>query len=213
MSIKLANGEKIVRSYDYGMTKTKNGLNSNATTKNLTITNKRIIHRQCGKGLASDSIIQSDMPINSAKYVNVSYKRTRYPIFLIWALLMFVLSILCFAQCGEPAYEGTPIATMFTAFGIITMLAAIAFIFMYIFKKDYAIDCNISAEGVVTPNVFAVSSRSYNSRTSRVFSNAAAMGNSSNKRIKIRVNGEIAKQIAEELGAVITSVNNGEFDE
>lgn len=83
---------------------------------------------------------------------------------------------------------------------------------MFIFKKDYVLNCNIGTEGVVTPGVFSINSRSGNTRTRRIFSNAAAMGNSRSMSVKIKVDSKIAKQVAEELGAVITAVNNGEYD-
>lgn len=93
MSVQLSNGEKIVRSYDYGRTEVKGSPNFNQTINNLTITNKRIIHSQRGKGLGADSYTQSDMPISSAKYVNVFYKLQRYPIFLLLGLVYFAMAL------------------------------------------------------------------------------------------------------------------------
>ena len=92
MSIKLANDEKIVKSYEYaGVSKLGIG-NSASTTKTLTVTNKRIIHESVTTGMGTDCVSTQEIPVKSAKYVNVYYGMKSYSILLLMGILFMLIA-------------------------------------------------------------------------------------------------------------------------
>ena len=90
MSIQLSNNEKILRTYDYATAKSR-GLAATKRSKTLIITNKRIIHKEISKGANTTSVNMSEMPIETAKYIRTSFKKTGYPILIVFAVLAAIV--------------------------------------------------------------------------------------------------------------------------
>ena len=196
MSIQLSNNEKILRTYDYATAKSR-GLAAAKRSKTLIITNKRIIHKEISKGANTTSVNMSEMPIETAKYIRTSFKKTGYPILIVFAVLAAIVGTIMLILLKN-----------FIPFLITGIMAAIC-IFIYIKKKDYAFSCSIDTNTHIT-NAFNFSSISGSSRTRGIF----AIFGSANKNfsIKVKVNSEVAQQMANELGYVIAAAANGDFD-
>lgn len=198
MSIKLAEGEKVLRTYVYGKVKQSGLANSGDSDRTLYVTNQRIIHRIAGQGLGKEHLVVNEMPIKSAKYVTTQYGKRSYPFLLILGIICAMIAIGGFA--GSSGWVG--------GFGLIF---AALFIAIYIFKKDYMITCQIFNEGYVS-TAFYCSSRSGNSLTRGAFGALAKAGDATTINVKVSVNNEVAKLMADELGYVIHAAQNGDLD-
>ncbi len=205
MSIQLANGEKILRSYDYATSVSK-GIAGTDGSKTLVITNKRIIHKENQKGKKSSGTNISEMPVSAAKYVRTNFKETRYPIFLIIGIILAIVAVVSLIAVVA---SGEDFAAGLIPFIIIGIIAAI-FIIIYLKKKTHSFSCSIDTDTHIT-NAFGFSSVSGDSRTSGLFAAARRANNSF--YIKVKVNAEVAQQMADELGYVIAAAANGDFDE
>ena len=199
MSVQLAKNEKVLRSYDYA-TAQKGGLASVSITKSLVVTNKRIIHKEVGTGRNNEFIKTSEMPISSAKYVNTYYQKLKFPVFLVWGIILAVLAVVLFLAMPDD----------FKATGVLPLLLGVAFILIYVFKKQYIFVCTLDTDTHITP-VFGFSSVSRNSKTDAI--NAVGKKGNKTTSIEVVVNPEVAKQMADEIGYVIMSAVNGDYDE
>lgn len=198
MSVKLAPNEKVIRNYAYGTTETSKGLRSKVSSKSLIITNKRIIHQTVSRGTGSESISISDMPVSAAKYVDTSFGKKSFTIFAILAGICFLLMIAMFT--GK-IWGG----------GIAALAFCGIFVALYIFIKTYSLTCEIKSQAVIYTPLYISTEKGSNSFFSAFF---RANRNPGGKlRVKITVNPEVAKEMAEELSSVIIAVANGEFDE
>ena len=255
MSIQLANGEKILRSYDYAQSQSK-GLAGTDGSKTLVITNKRIIHKETIKGKKQSGTNMSEMPVKAAKYVRTSFKETRYPILLVIGIILAIAAVFCLIgsfssgsssrddnYSNNSAYSSNYSSSsnnygsyssnygsssnnygsssnnnakssndanvpliFFFIFGVI----AAVFIVIYALKKTYAFSCSIDTDTHIT-KAFDFSSISGDSRTSGIFAAFRKANNSF--YIKVKVNSEVAQQMADELGYVIAAAANGDFDQ
>ncbi len=197
MAVKLVNGERILKSYDYAESKSK-GLAGSKGSKTLVVTNRRIIHYEKNEGKGTSGTNVSEMPIEAAKYIRTSFKETRYPILLVFGILIALVGILL-------AFLSEAIIPF-----IICAVVATIFILIYAFKRTYAFACSIDTNTHIT-NAFGFSSISGDSRTAGLFS----MFRQANKSfyIKVKVNSTAAQEMAEELGYIIAAAANGDFDE
>ncbi len=229
MSIQLASDEKILRSYDYAESKAK-GLGATKGSKTLVITNKRIIHKEKIEGKKSSGSNTSEMPISAAKYVRTNFKETRYPILLVlgilFALVAFIV-LIASGKSGDAATAGAAASATAKAastaasnangggnaaivpFLILLAIAAVCII-VYLKKKTYTFACSIDTDTHIT-NAFGFSSVSGDSRTAGLFAMFRKANN--NFYIKVKVNAEVAQQMADEMGYIIAAAANGDFDE
>lgn len=198
MPVTLAKGEKIIKSYDYGKVKGSSVLDATASSGNLTVTNRRIIHSRNIKGMGKGGISVEEIPVSSAKYVNVAYRTIRYPVFLVVAIILMLLSVM------QLASEDDSTATALV-FGIV---AVVCFV-LYLVKKDCELTCAIATTGIVSP-VMLLSTSSGNSFTRRLYRKARAAASATTFSISVKVNEDVAKQMSEELGAIILETANGE---
>ncbi len=198
MSIKLAAGEKIIRNYDYGKTKTKNGVKSSNSSKSLIVTNKRIIHKIISTGTGSESISLDEMPVSSAKYVNTYYKKSSSISLLIFGILLSLLGI--FSIIKSPS--NSTLAFLETVLGVI-------FVVLYFTNKSCSLICNISTDSKITP-AMSLSTNTINNNLRGIF--ARSRNNVRNIKIKVSIDKDIAKKLAIELGAVIMAAASGEYN-
>ena len=204
MSVQLIKDEKILRSYDYASSSAR-GLGATNGAKTLVITNKRIIHKESISGKKTTGSNISEMPVSAAKYVNTSFKITRYPILFVLGCLFAFLAVVMFAlnrvQRGGVA--------LFTGLSLILLIVAGVCFLVYFLKKTYSFACSIDTDTRIT-TAFAFSSVSGDSRTKGLF--AKFRRANKNFYIKVKVNPEVAQKMAEELGGIIAAAANGDFD-
>ena len=210
MSIQLANDEKIIRQYEYATAQSW-GLAATNRSKTLVVTNKRIIHKEVSEGTNTAAVNMSEMPVKAAKYVNTSFKRMGYPIFLVLAILFGIASVFMLATAfGSVDANHEDEAVMMFVMAFFSAAFCAAFVVLYLKKKDYLFACTIDTDTHITP-AFGVSSMSGSSRTRGIFH----FFGSANKSfaIKVKVNSEVAQQMANELGYIVAAAANGDFDE
>ena len=150
MSVQLAKDEKILRTYDYATAK-KGGLAGATVSKTLVVTNKRIIHREVGEGKNNEFLNTSEMPITSAKYVNTYYNKVGFPRFLIQAIVAAIIAVILFIVSAAFAEDLDDAAGIVTFFGVLALVFAAIFFFIYIKKKDYKFTCVIDTDTHITP--------------------------------------------------------------
>lgn len=201
MSVTLAKNEKIIRSYDYAGVKSHSVLDGAASYRNLTITNRRIIQSNHFKGTGKEGLQVSEMPVSSAQYVDVAHKVLRYPIFLVLGILFALIAIFT-AISAEEVSSGT----------VMTAIFSIVCFIIYALKKDCVLLCSIAAEKYVTP-VMMLRTSSGNSLTRHVYRKAAGVAAATTINVAVKVDTEVAKQMTEELGAVILAAANGEYND
>lgn len=197
MAISLIQGEKIIKSYDYGKKKSYS-VDAASEGKNLTITNRRIIHSCTVKGAGRDGLSVSEIPIDAAKYVNTFCLRKRYPLLLVFAILFALLAI-AFLPMGN------------FAVAIMILLVAVVFAIAFLVKKDCIFTCSIGTNGI-TSALMSFGSASGNSLTRRFFKSIGNLSAATTVMIKMKVNADVAKQMTEELGTVILAAANGEYN-
>ncbi len=203
MSVKLANGEKLIRNYEYGTVDVKDIGKSSGAHRTLIVTNRRIIHQETSVGKGTERISTSEMPIKSAKYVNTFYGMKSYPILIVLGVIFALVALITlFASEGGAA----------KIMGLIVFgaIAALCFI-VYARKKDYTLTCSIDSESYVT-HILNFSTKSGNSLTRGLFSFLRKADRSNVINVKVSVNKDVAKQLAEELGSVVTAAANGDYD-
>ena len=196
MSIKLSKGEQVVRSYDYATVGTT-GVASQHGVKNLTVTNKRIIHREACSGAGNESMRTSEMPVSAAKYITTNYGKKSYPMLLVIGILIALLSFAAFA--------------LTLVVGVIGLLVAAIFIIVFCFKKDYTLSCSIDTDTFVSP-AFSFDSKSGNSLTKGFFASLKRSEKKTVINIKTKVQKDVAFQMADELGSIIEAIQNGDYD-
>ncbi len=191
MSIKLSQSESIVREYKYA--KKKRLLKT--TEESLVVTNKRIIRRTEGHGLGISSVSNVEMPIKNATYVTTTFSAKSKFLLLILGIIFAVIGLITIAAAISAEEFGIAI------FGIIFIALCVLSIFLFIKKKIYTCYCLISTDTRIN-NVFSLGAISYRLLTGKATGNGGML-------IKITVNGDTAREMTEELGSVITDVNEG----
>ena len=199
MSIRLSENEKIIKEYDYASVGLKGVANASHTSKSLTITNKRIIHREIGAGIGNEKIRTTEMPIEAAKYVDTFYGMKSFNFLLILGVLLSLVALV--------ALVGLPGMAKLVAFVLFAVLAAVCFI-IYKFKKEYVITCNISTDTRVTP-AFRCSSMSGSTISGRLTAALKRANRRMTINIRVKVDKDVAKAMADELGSIIADAQAG----
>ena len=186
----------------------KSGLAGSTASKTLVVTNKRIIHREIGEGTDNEFINTSEMPVKSAKYVNTYYNKVGFPIFLVLAIIFAITAvvslILTFVMAEEMNQDPNPIMSF------IFIILAVVFFIIYKEKKQYKFSCTIDTDTEITP-AFTFASTTSNTKTNGIFRKAKKAN--ATTAVRIVVNGAVAKEMADELGYVIMSAANGDYDD
>jgi hypothetical protein len=200
MSVQLIKGEKILRSYDYATSRSK-GLGATEGSKTLIITNKRIIHKESITGGKGIGLNISEMPVSKAKYVHTSLKCTRYPVFLVFGILLVLVAVaalLLGKKIDLPAF-----------IAVIPVILAVACFVVYAVKRTYLFSCSIDTDTHIT-NAFSFSSVSSDSRTKGLWTKAGKANK--NFYIQVKVTPGVVTDMANELGSVISAAANGDYD-
>ena len=239
MSIKLSNGEKIVRNYDYAEVKTR----TSTTTKTLIVTNRRLIHREVSSGFGNESISNREMPVKAAKYVDVYYGMKSCIGALVIGIIAAILAIVLLFSglAGESKksssndrnnnssynqyYDyndwensndqaskgGIPTGNVVGA--VICIAVAVIAILIFVLKKKRTLTCTIDADTPVN-NAFSFSGKTEKKTAlSGLFGFLKMPGFKFGTKMIVKIHPEVASQIADELGSVIAAAANGDFDE
>lgn len=199
MSIKLAENEKVVRTYDYATQKGFKIGSAAFAGKSLIVTNKRVVHVETSHTTGGKSINTQQMPVSAAKYVSTSYNMKPYPIFLVLGLIIAIFSIV-----GAIALEMPPLFA--------GLIFAAIFILIFCFKKDLVLSCSFETDTRIT-HAFGCSTKNGNSVTKGFFRFFRKHDrNLATIYVSVKVNREVAEAMAEELGAVIMAAAAGEYD-
>lgn len=176
MSVQLANGETVLKSYDYASV-TRLGAKSQASSNNITVTNRRVIHSRTSKGPGSEAMVVEEIPIEYANNVQVGYSSSRRTSLLVWGILM-----IC------------------TIVGIIPGIISIV---MFFINKKNVFVCAIQSNCMITP-VMGISIGSANFATQLYGSKKAdSIVSALTFTVDVKVNREVVKAMSEELGATI----------
>lgn len=197
-NIRLAEGEKVIRNYDYTQSSSLGITSSTRSARNLMVTNKRVIHTTTKGGMGKEQLSVQELPIKYIRTVNSFYGKKKYPAFLFLGIVFALIGLFLTIMINEPAL-------------LIFLIPAAIFALIYVFKTDYSYSCNISANGIVC-NGMSLGSSSGNSLTRGLFKSAAALDVTTTINIQVKVNGDITKQMVSELGSVIMDVKNGVYD-
>lgn len=179
----LATGETLVKSWDYSDKKKKDGLSSNITHRNLSVTNKRIIARETDKfGATTQEIFLNDVKSISGKYAT---KRSVLGL-IICILLAIVAATLAFVFEIYYLLIGT---------GVFILIGILA----YIFSKQTVFALNFITYGYENLSMILNAG----------FLTVRKNKNAGNTNIKVYVNFEMAREIVNTIGAIILE-NKGE---
>lgn len=199
MSIKLAENEKVVRSYDYAVQKGFKIGSAAFAGKSLLVTNKRIVHIETSHTVGGRSISTQQMPVGAAKYVNTSYSMKPYPIFLVLGIIIALFSVVGAIMLEMPAFFAG-------------LVVAAIFILIFCFKKDLVLSCSFETDTRIT-HACDFSTKNGNSLTKGFFRFFRKRDRKlATIYVSVKVNREVAEAMAEELGAVVMAAAAGEYD-
>ncbi len=199
MSIKFAENEKVIRTYDYATQKGFKIGSAAFAGKSLVVTNKRIVHVETSHMTGGRTITTQQMPVEAAKYVSTSYSMKPYPIFLVLAIVIALLGIVGAIALEMPA--------LFAA-----LIPAAIFFLIFCFKKDLVLSASFETDTRIT-HAFGCSTKNGNSLTKGFFRFFRKRDNNlATIYVSVKVNREVSERMAEELGAVIMAAAAGEYD-
>lgn len=177
--MKLANGESIVKEWNYASSK----VGANSSTANLTITNKRIVHSIDG----TFSTDREEIPLSSVKSVSFSHAKTSVIgaiVMIILGCLLAIIGIVAAANSGEGV-----ILVPFLIIGIILVIVGIASLGNGIFMLN-----------VITTGVENVSLSLGAVKLSKRFK--------INQKARIKINHDVVKDIIDSFGTIIINLQN-----
>ena len=180
----LAKNEQLVKKWDYATTKDQGLFTRNVKKHSLMITNKRLIHEVKG----SKSLSREEIGLKNIKSFNVfTY------LGINWYGLIFIIAALPLLYFGIEAmnswYSDDEYATMLIAGGVILIIIGIVLLFL-LKKKGFILQVYTNGD------------------TKAMNVSLLSLGKLllSKRPMKIKVDMDQAKEIAETLGAIITSL-------
>lgn len=212
MAITLAKDEKIIRDYSYAaVVEGKRGA-GNVTSKELIITNRRIIHQSTTKsGIAHEvrAISSKEMPVTEAKFVDTYYGVKPFRIFLALAGLFLGFGFLTLILSFIPGEYGEPLLPIIVP--LLLLIFGVGFALLYKFVRDYVFSCSISTDGRITP-AMTMASKTASTRTAGIRRGLRKSSDNISVNVKVKINREVAQQMAEEIGSVIACASVGDFE-
>ena len=204
MPIQFAKNETVVRKFDYATLGYNKKTDDYTSALSLIVTNRRLIHQDVNEQFGKTTIVRHEMPIDHAKFVDVSYSKTSKPsllvsalFFAIFAVAVFFLTALKDALPDVEFLQKLPDLLFIGISGLLGMIALINVI-RYFGSKRMMLSCTVSTDTIITT----------------ILSNTISEGNSSRKNAKkshstmqmdinIPINKQAAKELADGLGAAI----------
>lgn len=197
MSIQLAKDEKVLKSFNYAAVGYNKKKDNYDTFKTLTVTNKRIIHEAVRETRGNELILRQEMPVADAKYIKTAMGKTATPALLVQAILFAIIAVaavvVSFLDFAEKfSFVFWILALPFVVLAVIKLVAFFA-------SLSSVVSFSIYTDHAVTPVM----------TTSVVEGDPNNADGTSGKKAKkepeleIRVNAEVAREIADGLGAAI----------
>ena len=206
MSVQLSQNEKIMKSFDYATEGYHKKTAKFDTFKSLIVTNKRVIHESvCERRAGKGTVVRDEMPVADAKYLSTAINKTSRPGFIVAAVIFALLAVVAFVL---PSLNVVPedvmemIGTYLTVVGGLFALIAVVCILNYFASRKTLIVCRISADHDVYP-VMGFRSLSGEVNTNKDDDKKKKKKKDNGKSIEINVNSKVARQLVDELGAVI----------
>lgn len=205
MSVQLAKDEKVIRSFTYAALGYNKKKNKYDTFKSLIVTNKRLIHEAVRETRNNELILRQEMPVADAKYIKTVMGKSCSPQLLVQAIIYAVIAVMVALLATFDFAE---------KFFVVFLVLAAPFLFVAIKKL---VDYFASFSNIVSFSIFT------DHPVTPVLTTAAVEVNNENAdgaprkaknepSLEIRVNSDVARQIADGLGAAILNAvtYNGE---
>lgn len=200
MSVQFAKDEKVIKSFNYAAVGYNKKKGRPDTFKSLIVTNKRVIHEAVREKRSNELIIRQEMPVADAKYVKTTMGKSSNPALLVQAIVFFAIAALLIVVSTLDFAEKFPfvfwaLAAPFVVLGIVKLVG-------YFSSINAVVSFGIYTDHIITPvmNFAAVENSEANADDDDQY------GKKSKKKepsLEIRVNTDIAREIADGLGAAI----------
>lgn len=199
MALQFAKDEKVIQSFNYANVNYNKKKGQYDTFKNLIITNKRIIHESVSDKTGNEIVLRQEMPVSDAKYIKTTMGKVSNPSYLLQAILFAVIAVAAIVLSTMEFAEKLFVLFLVLAapFVVLTLVKLAA----YFASRAKIVSFSIYTDHVVTPVIC----------TAAVEANTDDTQNKKSKgepTIEIQVNTEIARKIANELGAAILDAVN-----
>ena len=200
MSVKFAKDEKVIKSFDYATVGYNKRKGQYDTFKSLIVTNKRVIHESVNDKRNNEIILRQEMPVADAKYVKTTMGKTSNPAYLLQALLFAIIAAAAVFVSTLDFAEKFYVAFLVLAapFAVLTFVKLAA----YFSSCTKVVSFSIFTDHVVTPVICTAAMEAENKETE---------GKKNTKKdpsLEIRVNADVAREIADGLGAAILDAIN-----
>ncbi len=188
MALTLANGEKIVKQYDYSKSIAGKGKGL-LTESRLIVTNKRIIEEKVCATKRNEKIIRNEIPLEKAKKVSSSFRRKGNA---LWAILAGLSALVMIAG----------FAGGIMGLGVIGFAAMIVFALIFIFLRKSVVKVTISTDSIINPALMVQSAtqRRLSARQIDLYTEV----------VKVMVDPAVAMQMVDEIGATILDAKNAQ---
>ena len=199
MSLKLAQDEKVIRSFTYAATGYNRKKDTYDTFKSLIVTNKRLVHESVCEKRGNEVILRQEMPVADAKYVKTTMGKTSEPKYLLLTLLFAVLAIgVAFVSTLEAVAQFS-----FVFWILAAPLAVLAIVKLsnYFASRSNVVSFSVFTDHVVTPVIYSTAIETHTDEN-------AKKKTKNEPALEIRVNTSIAREIADGLGAAILDATN-----
>lgn len=195
----LGSNEKLLKVYNYGSKKARDGNDTKKENYSLTVTNKRIIvGENTKKGKCATEIRMCDV-----KAVSYGIKVVKNALYLTFLIICAVLTAALFTVAfvvfgnGNDAARGGLIAG-----AVVLLLLTIVFLLMWLFKKVSAFylmffvtdEYNVAAQIVATNNKLGFDKLDNNYI-----------------EVKMKVNYDVAQHMVDEIGSIIIDCQSGKM--
>ena len=194
MAIQFAKDEKVIKSFNYAAAGYNKKKGTHEAFKNLIVTNKRVIHEAVRDSRGNEIILRQELPVTDAKYIKTTMGKTSSPKFLVQAnifafftIASVVVSLLEFASKFQ---------FVFWLAAVILGVFAIVKLVEFFKSMSTIVSFSIYTDHTITP-VLTTTEEDGN------YEKNADGKKKNTPALEIRVNGSVAREIADGLGAAI----------
>lgn len=199
MSVQFAKDEKVIKSFNYATVGYNKKKGQYDTFKSLIVTNKRVIHESVRDKRNNEIILRQEMPVADAKYVKTAMGKTSQPAYLVQALLFAIIAVA--AIVVSTLEFAKDFFVLFLVLAAPFVVLAFVKLFAYFASRSKVVSFSIFTDHIVTPVICTALVES---------DNDDASGKKAKKEpaLEISVTADIAREIADGLGAAILDAIN-----
>ena len=194
MSVQLAKDEKIVKSFNYANAGYNKKKGQYDTFKSLIVTNKRVIHESVNDTNHNEVILRQEMPVADAKYVKTTMGKVSTPSYLVQAILFAIIAVAAIIVSTLDFAE--KFFVLFLVLAAPFVVLALVKLAAYFASRAKIVSFSIYTDHVVTP---VISTAAVEANTDDTQSKKSK----SEPTLQIQVNADVAREIADGLGAAI----------